>query len=155
VLFTDLVGSTDLMTEVGEAAFDELRRVHFAALRAAIENVGGEEIKNTGDGVMAVFGSAAEAVDCAVAMQHAVDRYSRAGPVPLAIRVGLALGDVIFEEDDVFGAPVVEAARLVATARSGQILASSVVQVVAGGRTSASFVDLGIVELKGVEGMTG
>src|SRR5437867_904624 len=59
VLFTDLVGSTDLMTQVGEPAFDELRRAHFAALRLAIERTGGEEIKNNGDGVMAVFGSAA------------------------------------------------------------------------------------------------
>ena len=56
MLFTDLVGSTDLMTQVGEAAFDELRGSHFAALRGAIESAGGEEIKNTGDGLMAVFG---------------------------------------------------------------------------------------------------
>ncbi len=88
MLFTDLVGSTDLMTQVGEPAFDELRRAHFAALRAAIERTGGEEVKNTGDGVMAVFNSAAEAVDCAVAMQHAADRQARTGPAPLAIRVG-------------------------------------------------------------------
>ncbi len=52
VLFTDLVGSTELMARLGEAAFDELRRAHFAALAEAIERTGGEEIKNTGDGVM-------------------------------------------------------------------------------------------------------
>jgi class 3 adenylate cyclase len=92
LLFTDLVGSSALMTEVGEPAFDELRRPHFAALRAAIERTGGQEIKNTGDGVMAVFGPAAEAVG-------------------------------------------------VAAAQSGQILATSVVQVVPGRRTTASFGD--------------
>jgi class 3 adenylate cyclase/tetratricopeptide (TPR) repeat protein len=150
VLFTDLVGSTDLMTQVGEPAFDKLRRAHFAALRAAIARTGGDEIKTTGDGVMVVFGSAAEAVDCAVAMQQAVDRQARTSTAPLAMRVGVALGDVTFEDDDVFGTPVVEAARLVAAARNGQILATSVVQVVAGGRTAAFFVDLGRLELKGL-----
>ena len=49
------------MTEVGEPAFDAPCQAHFAALRVAIERTGGQEIKNTGDGVMAVFGSAAEA----------------------------------------------------------------------------------------------
>jgi class 3 adenylate cyclase len=50
VLFTDPVGSTELMSRMGEVAFDELRQAHFAALRSAIEKVGGEEIKRTGDG---------------------------------------------------------------------------------------------------------
>ena len=60
-------------------------------------------------------------------MQQAVDRQAHLGP-PLAIRVGLALGDVSFEDGDVFGTPVIEAARLVATAGSGQILATTVVR---------------------------
>ncbi len=150
MLFTDLVGSTDLLSRLGEAAFDEVRRGHFATLREALVRHGGEEVKTLGDGVLAVFGAAADAVACAVAIQQAVDRQSRRGPAGLEVRVGLALGDVSFEEDDVFGTPVVEAARLVAAARSGQILATSVVAVVAGGRSDAAFTDLGPVELKGL-----
>jgi tetratricopeptide (TPR) repeat protein len=150
VLFTDLVGSTELMTQLGEAAFDELRRGHFAALRAPIEQAGGEEIKNTGDGVMVVFGSVVEALQCAVAMQQATNRQSRSGPVPLAIRVGLSLGEVTFEDGDVFGTPVVEAARLVAAARPGQILASAVIRLLGGSRAPTSFSDLGALELKGL-----
>jgi class 3 adenylate cyclase len=150
VLFTDLVGSTELMSRMGEVAFDELRQAHFAALRSAIEKVGGEEIKRTGGGVMAVFGSVVDAVGCAVAMQQATDRQTRPGPVPLAIRVGLSVVEVTYEDGDVYGAPVVEAARLVAAAGSGQIVTTGIVKALAGGRVQAGFVDLGPLELKGL-----
>jgi len=150
VLFTDLVGSTELLSRLGEAAYDGLRRAHFAALREAIARSHGAEVKSTGDGLLATFPSAADSVACAVGMQQAVDVHSRTAGVPLAIRVGVALGDVSFEEEDVFGTPVVEAARLVAAARSGQILATVLVRAVAGGRCAATFTDLGILELKGL-----
>ncbi len=77
VLFTDLVGSTELMSQLGDRAFDDLRRGHFAALSKAVAAHDGEEIKNTGDGLMAVFPSAAEAVEAAVAMQQSTARQSR------------------------------------------------------------------------------
>ena len=150
VLFTDLVGSTELLSRLGDAAFDGLRRAHFAALREAIARNGGTEVKSTGDGLLATFSSAADAVGCAVGMQQAVDVHRRAAGIPLAIRVGVSLGDVSFEEGDVYGTPVVEAARLVAAAQGGQILATSVVRLVAGGRSEAVFADLGCLELKGL-----
>ncbi|MGH8971717.1 MAG: ATP-binding protein [Acidimicrobiia bacterium] len=150
VLFTDLVGSTKLLTTLGEAAFDEFRQQHFATLRDAVERHGGEEIKTLGDGILAVFGAAADALTGAVSMQQTVELQARTAPHPVSIRIGLALGDVAFEEGDVFGAPVVEAARLVAQARGGQILASDLVRVVAGGRCSLSFTELGPVVLKGL-----
>lgn len=150
VLFSDLVGSTELLGSMGEAAFDEFRRRHFAALRSAVERHGGEEIKTLGDGILAVFGSAADALAGAVAMQQGVDSQNRSEPHPVSIRIGLALGDVAFDDGDVFGAPVVEAARLVASARAGQILATTVVRVVAGGRSTFSVTDLGPTVLKGL-----
>jgi tetratricopeptide (TPR) repeat protein len=110
VLFTDLVGSTELLSRLGESTFDDLRRAHFAALRTSIEGTGGTEVKTTGDGLLATFSSAADAVGCAVRMQQAVDDHRRTAGVPLAIRIGLSLGDVTFEDGDVFGTPVVEAA---------------------------------------------
>ena len=150
VLFTDLAGSTELMSRLGQSAFDDVRRAHFAALRKAIQRNGGEEVKTLGDGVLAVFGSAADAAECAVAMQQAAQRQAAAVPAPLAIRVGIGLGDVRFEEGDVFGTPVVEAARLVEVARPGQILATAIVQVVAGGRAGGVlFDDIGLLQLKG------
>jgi class 3 adenylate cyclase len=62
VLFSDLVGSTELLAGLGAAAFEEFRRRHFDMLRAAVGEHHGQEIKTTGDGILAVFGSAAEVV---------------------------------------------------------------------------------------------
>jgi class 3 adenylate cyclase len=152
VLFTDLVGSTELLARLGEADFDDLRRVHFASLRAAVAAVGGEEIKTLGDGVLAVFPSASDALTAAVGIQQAADLQTRGGDGPVSVRVGLALGDLVFEDGDVFGTPVVEAARLVAAARGGQILVTALVRAVAGARTTAAFIDLEPLELKGIPG---
>ena len=119
VLFTDLVGSTERLTRLGEQA-DTVRRSHFSALRGAVTAHGGEEVKNLGDGIMVSFRSAGAAVDCAVTMQQAIARLSRLHPHE--IRIGLSTGDVTLEEGDLFGPPVIEAARLCAAARGGQIL---------------------------------
>ncbi|HEX6492858.1 MAG TPA: adenylate/guanylate cyclase domain-containing protein, partial [Candidatus Dormibacteraeota bacterium] len=149
VLFTDLVGSTELASRLGEAAYDDVRRSHFAALRRAVDEAGGQQVKGTGDGILAVFGSAVAAIDCSVAMQQAVDLGAREA-VPLEVRVGVALGDVCFEEGDVYGTAVVEAARLVAAAQGGQILTTALVRAVAGSRCSAAFTELGTLELRGL-----
>jgi class 3 adenylate cyclase len=150
VLLTDLVASTKLMARLGDAAFDDLRRAHFGGLHEAFTAHGGEVIKNTGDGLLVTFGSAADALAAAVAAQQATVRPDPAVPVPLELRVGLALGEVAFDAGDVFGTPVVEAARLVALAEPGQILTTAVVRIVAGSRAGVTFTDLGSVELKGL-----
>jgi class 3 adenylate cyclase len=150
LLFTDLVGSTELLFRMGERAFDGFRRTHFASLRDAIAAAKGIVVKGTGDGVLATFASASRAISCAVVMQQAVDLHGRTVGIPLALRVGLSLGDVVFEDSDVFGAPVVEAARLVATAGPGQILGTALVRMVAGGRVATIITDVGLVALKGV-----
>ncbi len=152
VLFTDLVGSTELMTRLGDLAYDELRGEHFAQLRTAVAANDGAEVKNTGDGLLATFGAAADAVRAAVAIQQVTDRHARTAGLTLSVRVGLALGDVTFEDGDVFGTPVVEAARLVAAAQPGRIVATLVVRMVAGSRSGATFTDLGALELKGLSG---
>jgi class 3 adenylate cyclase len=136
VLFSDLVGSTDLLAGLGEAAFDQFRRQHFQVLRAAVAAHAGREIKTTGDGILAVFASAAAALCAAVRMQQATSRPAANGQPAVAIRVGLAHGDVVFEDHDVFGMPVVQAARLTAAAQPGQILTTAVVPLVAGARAS-------------------
>jgi len=150
VLFTDLAGSTDLMTRLGDVAFDQLRSRHFAEVRQAIAAGGGTEIKNTGDGMLATFTSAVQALAAATRIQQVTERHGRTSEVPLAVRVGLALGEVAVEDGDVFGTPVVEAARLVGAARPGQILATAVVRMVAGTRAGVPFADLGTMELKGL-----
>ncbi len=150
VLFTDLVGSTELMARLGDAAFDRLRDEHFRLVAQSVAARGGTAVKNTGDGILATFGSAGDALAAAVAIQQATERQGRDSGVPLAVRVGLSLGDVSTSAEDVFGTPVVEAARLVDAARPGQILCSAVVRTVAGSRAGAELAPLGAMDLKGL-----
>lgn len=150
VLFTDLVGSTELTSALAPDAADELRRKHFSALRQAIAASGGTEVKNLGDGLMVVFPAASSALACAVAMQQAVRRDSDGLDRPLQLRVGLSAGEATREASDYFGDPVVEAARLCARANAGQILASDLVRANAGRRSSHTFAPLGPLELKGL-----
>jgi class 3 adenylate cyclase len=131
VVFTDLVASTAQRRAVGDDAADALRRDHERVLRDAIAAHSGTEVKGTGDGLMVVFDSAAEAVAAAEAMQGGIDRLSRRAPAPIAIRVGLSAGDVVWEGDDCFGTPVVEARRLCDHAQGGQILVGEVVRLLA------------------------
>src|SRR5437660_9710358 len=127
VMFTDLVGSTELTSSLGPAAADDLRKAHFSVLRAAIETAGGRQIKNLGDGVMAVFPSGSSAFDAAVEIQHSVARSNRHAGPQLAVRIGVSAGDASEENGDYFGTPVVQAARLCGTADGGQILATEIV----------------------------
>ncbi len=150
VLFTDLVGSTELVSSLSPEAGDQVRRRHFSALRQAIAETEGTELKNLGDGVMAVFSTASAALTCAVAMQQAVDWDNRNAEHPLGLRIGLSGGEVSRDTDDYFGDPVIEAARLCAQAAGGQILAADIVRAMAGRRVRMDFRPLGAMPLKGL-----
>ena len=150
ILFTDVVGSTALSQRVSPEVADEVRREHFAILRQAIAGAGGTEVKSLGDGLMVVFGSASAAMACAVTMQQGVDRDNGDREHSVGLRVGLSGGEVTREEEDYFGDPVVEAARLCASCEAGQILAADVVRAVAGRRSRQAFRPLGPMSLKGL-----
>jgi class 3 adenylate cyclase len=152
VVFTDLVGSTELSARLGPDDAEVLRQTLFSLLRAGVAAWGGREVKNLGDGLMVVFPSVRAALDGAVSMQQAVEGHNRSGGEALAVRVGLAHGDTTPEDGDFFGEPVVVAARLCAVARGGQILASDVVRVLAGPRGAHRFSPVGEFVLKGIEG---
>jgi DNA-binding NarL/FixJ family response regulator/class 3 adenylate cyclase len=145
ILFTDLVGSASLFDRAGDEAADALRREHFAALRSAVAEHGGREVKSTGDGLMVAFGSAVAAVRCAIAMQRA----TTAGDA-LAIRVGLDAGEPLPDGEDLYGTPVIVANRLCQTAGAGEILASDVVRQVAGRRVQELMEPAGALRLPGV-----
>lgn len=150
VLFTDLVGSTALMSEVGPDRSDALRREHFDLLRQVVAETGGREIKNVGDGLMVVFGSNVRALDAAAGIQQRVEVANRAAREPLMVRIGISHGDADVDDGDYFGPPVVEAARLCAVAGAGTILVSDIVKVLAGGRAGRRFEPRGPIELKGL-----
>jgi class 3 adenylate cyclase len=149
VLFTDMVGSTELSSRLSPEAADQVRQRHFALLRQALAASEGTEVKNLGDGLMATFSSTSAAASGAVAMQQAVEQENRRSPNPLGLRVGLSGGDVTIEDSDFFGDPVVEAARLCALCDGGQILTTDTVRVMAGRRSQHFFLDIGERELKG------
>jgi class 3 adenylate cyclase len=150
VLITDLVGSTGLESRIGPGAADELREEHFAILRGALSENGGREVKNTGDGLMAAFESASQAVSCAVSLQQRFERRNRKSEEQLLIKVGISLGDATASDDDYFGIPVIEAARLCDHAQGAQILAKEIVAHLGAARGKASFKSIGELELKGL-----
>ena len=135
VLFTDLVASTALTASLDRDEADRVRQRHFAVLRQPLAIHEGTEVKNLGDGLMVVFDRSSAALACAEAMQQAVETARRDDPVPLDIRIGISVGEATLEDDDYFGDPVVEAARLCAAADGGQILVADVVRALAGRRT--------------------
>jgi hypothetical protein len=150
ILFTDIVGSTELSSALNPETADELRQTHFGLLRTALTAAGGTEVKNLGDGLMVAFSSLSRTLACAVGMQQTVERHNRRAEHPIAIRVGLSTGEATEEDGDYFGEPVIEASRLCAHAEGGQVLTTSTVRVLAGRHATQEFVPLGEVALKGL-----
>ncbi len=152
VLFTDQVGSTRLRSSVGEERAEEIRRRHDRLVTEAIEGNRGRVVKHLGDGMMATFAGASDATAAAVGIQQGLDRHNRSAPPGerLEVRVGLSAGDVAVEDGDCFGTPVIEAARLCAAARGGQILVSEIVRLLAGSIGGLHFTPVGAMDLKGL-----
>ncbi|HEX6654319.1 MAG TPA: response regulator [Thermoleophilaceae bacterium] len=145
VLFSDLVGSAALFDRLGDDAADVVRREHFDALRRAVAEHGGREIKSTGDGLMVAFPSAVAAVRCAVDMQRATEAAGE-----LELRVGLDAGEPLPDGEDLYGTPVIVASRLCDAAAAGEILASELVGRVAGNRVAELVEPAGAMRLRGV-----
>ena len=148
ILFTDIVGSTELLGGLAEREAARVRAEHFEILRRQMRRHGGREVKNLGDGLMVVFEAAGEGLDCAVAMQKgcAVQVGGLAGAI--SIRIGISTGDVDEQDGDCFGGPVVEASRLCARADGGQVLVSDASRLMTGG--CEGLAEVGDLDLKGL-----
>ena len=149
-VFTDLVDSTATASRLGPGATDELRRTHFKLLRGAVSGSGGVEVKNLGDGLMVMYSSPSRALAGAVGMAQAIEHHNRSTNEPLGVRIGVSAGEVVEEDGDYFGDPVVEAARLCAAAEGGQVLITQLVRLMVGRHATQTFVELGPLELKGL-----
>jgi len=149
IVFTDLVGSTELASRIGPVVAEEVRATHFGLLRDALVITAGSEVKNLGDGLMVVFPSLSAALDGAVAMQQTIELHNRRASVPLGVRIGMSSGDAYEDQGDYFGEPVVEAARLCAKATGGQIVTTEMVRMLAR-RSGHRFATLGPMDLKGL-----
>jgi len=175
VLFTDIVGHTEMMSRLGDERGREVLREHERITREVLAAHGGTEVKTMGDGFMASFGSVTKAVECAVALQRAFDERNRgvgraegvgaarptsasgragrgedAPPEPVSVRVGLNAGEPIEEEGDLFGATVILASRIAGRAEGGEILVADTVRGLCSGKGFV-FADRGEFAAKGFE----
>jgi class 3 adenylate cyclase/pimeloyl-ACP methyl ester carboxylesterase len=153
VLFTDIVGHTEMMQRLGDEQGRAVLREHERITREVLRDHSGTEVKTMGDGFMASFGSVTRAVECAVALQKAFAAWNVQGEhagSPLQIRVGLNAGEPIAEEGDLFGATVILASRIADQAGAGEILVPDPVRHLLAGKEFL-FSDRGDVVLKGFE----
>ena len=128
ILFTDLKGSTSLLHKVGESAYMVLLAEHDLIIRRALVASRGREVKHTGDGIMASFDDVAHALACAAAIQDGFDARTAGGGTPeLRVRIGMAAGEPVDHNDDMFGSTVNLASRICDAAEAGRILVSALV----------------------------
>jgi class 3 adenylate cyclase len=154
ILFTDMTGSTSLLHELGDAAYLVLLTEHDLIIRRALLARHGREVKHTGDGIMASFEDVASALACASAIQHGFDeRNATSDPPPLRVRIGMAAGEPVDRNDDLFGATVNLASRICDAADAGQVLVSELVHDL-GVRAGFRFGPSETHELKGIPGHT-
>src|SRR3990172_8469240 len=145
LLFTDLVDSTAMAAELGDARWRHVLSEHFEAARAELERFGGREVKTTGDGMLATFDGPARALHCAAAIRRAARGHE------LEIRAGVHVGEVELVGQDVRGVTVHEAARVMAAAGAGGV-PLAVAKRAAAGPSGLKFEDRGTYTFKGLDG---
>ncbi len=148
VMFTDIVGSTEMTARLGDAAALDLVRVHNALVRRGLALHHGREVKHTGDGIMAVFDEVAEAVRAAADIQRCFASYNAEASESLRVRIGIHAGEPVADHNDLFGATVQLAHRLCSEAEADGIMLSGVVRELSD-EDKAHFTALGMRVLKG------
>jgi class 3 adenylate cyclase/predicted ATPase len=149
IVYTDLVASTELNVQVGDERWLELMREHDSIVRHRLARFGGTEFTHTGDGVGAFFDDADEAVRFAVGLQADFDDANASHPdAALRVRVGIARGEALENEGNLFGQTVVRAVRICAIAEAAKVLVGEDVTTTAN-PTTVRFVPFGSVPLKG------
>jgi pimeloyl-ACP methyl ester carboxylesterase/class 3 adenylate cyclase len=143
VMFTDIVGSTERATQLGDARWRALLSEHQSAVRLELSRFRGREVKTLGDGSLATFDGPARAIRCGQAITEA------ARSSGLDVRIGLHSGEVEVMDEDVGGIAVHIAARVGALAGAGEVLVSSTVKDLVAG-SGIEFVDRGTQQLKGI-----
>jgi class 3 adenylate cyclase len=148
VLFTDIVGSTEMTGRLGDTAALELVRVHDALVRRGLVAYGGREVKHTGDGMMVAFDDVANAVRAAADIQLRFYGYNAQASETLHIRIGIHAGEPVSDCNDLFGATVQLASRLCSEAEADGIVVSAAVRDLCH-QDVRRFVELGERRLKG------
>src|SRR5262245_8916457 len=153
ILAADVVGYSRLMGRDEAGTLATLKEHRTQHLEPALAKNGGRLVKLTGDGALAEFGSAVDALRAAIEFQQAVDQVNAALPEEqrIVFRVGLHVGDLIVDGDDLYGDGVNVAARLEAEAPPGGIVVSGTARDFVVDRVQARFTDLGEPVLKNIE----
>jgi adenylate cyclase len=152
IVAADVVGYSRLMEADEAGTLARLKTVRLELIDPAIANCKGRIIKTTGDGLLVEFQSVTEALRCAVDFQERMARRNRDMPASrsLLYRIGVNLGDVIVEENDIFGDGVNVAARLESIAEPGGICVSAAVRDQVGDRLELGYEDLGDRQVKNI-----
>ena len=148
VMFTDMVDSTAMTSRLGDARGVEMVRAHDSIVRRCLKDVGGWEVKHTGDGIMASFDDIDSAVESACCIQRALVTFNRSNAERLQVRIGIHAGEPIEDSNDLFGATVQTAARICAEAAGESVVISDVVRDVL--KNALELIDLGAHSLKGI-----
>jgi class 3 adenylate cyclase len=128
IMFTDMVGSTEMTAQLGDTMSVELLKAHDAIIRRSLEHHGGHEVKHLGDGIMASFDDVPASVTCAIKIQGELASYNEASEFPIRVRIGIHAGEPVEESNDLFGSAVQMAARICDIAQADATLVSRAVK---------------------------
>jgi class 3 adenylate cyclase len=145
VLFTDLVGSTEMAAELGDDRWRDVLGAFRLTVRRELERYGGREVNTRGDDFLAVFDRASSAIECATQLRAEI------ATMDLRSRSGIHVGEVDLDGDDLSGVAVHVGARVAALAHPSEILVTTAAREAVAGMTW-SFEDRGTHDLKGVPG---
>ncbi|VIO65706.1 pH-sensitive adenylate cyclase [Bradyrhizobium ivorense] len=153
VLAADVVGYSRLMGANELRTFERLKQLREQLVAPTVANCDGRVVKLTGDGFLAEFASAAQAVRCAIELQGEMARLEAATPEKerIVLRIGINLGDVILEDGDIYGDGVNVAARLEGMAEPGGVLISHSIRENAAPSVQTTFFDNGERKFKNIE----
>lgn len=147
LLFTDLVGSTAMTSDVGDATWVEVMGAHDAAIRGCLRSNFGHQFTHTGDGIGAWFARPADAVAAASEINDAIDRIGTQFQLPLAVRSGIVIGTVMQRDSGLSGLDVARATRVMSCAGAREVVVDA---AVAAELSDQVVIDLGEVNLKGI-----
>lgn len=148
IMFTDIVGSTEMTARLGDTLALEMLRAHDAIIRRSLEQRGGSEVKHLGDGIMSSFDDAPASVACAIDIQAGFASYNESAENPIHVRIGIHAGEPVAESNDLFGSAVQMASRVCDACETDAILVSRAVRD-ACARIDLGFEAVGARSLKG------
>ena len=153
ILVADVVGYSRLMRADEAGTLAQLKTLRKEVFDPRTNEHNGRIVKTTGDGVLVEFGSAVDATECAIKVQRALSRRNEDVPLDhrVELRIGINLGDIVVDGEDIFGDGVNVASRLEGLCDAGEVYVSAVVHDQVEGKIRATFEDLGEHSVKNID----